>query len=173
MKHEVREMKEKDLPKVAALLGESYAYLASTEGFSESQLEALVQERGSEEALRSQMDEYRFMVLDKESVLSGVLAMKGNEITKLFVRSDEMRSGIGTMLFEIAQRAAARAGYDALVVGTTGHAIPFYKAMGMEVEETRIAATGPLAGWEIAVLKKPLHMVNTTRKLHRTDDVHL
>lgn len=173
MKHEVREMTEKDLPKVAALLAESYAFLAEKEGFSKEQLEALVRERGSLEALRSQMDEYRFMVLDKESVLSGVLAMKGNEITKLFVRCDEMRAGIGTMLFEIAQRAAARGGYDALVVGTTGHAVPFYRAMGMEVEETREAAGGPLAGWKIAVLKKPLHMVNTTRKMHRTDEVHL
>jgi len=99
--------------------------------------------------------------------------LRENEITKLFVRPGEIRAGIGTMLFEIAQRAAVRGGHDALIVGTTGHAIPFYEAMGMEILEKRNAPSGPLAGCEITGLKKALHMVNTTRKLPRSDEVHL
>ncbi|MHC4599810.1 MAG: GNAT family N-acetyltransferase [Planctomycetota bacterium] len=173
MKHAVRKMTAEDLPKVAALLEEAYTYLAEMEGLTPDQRENLIRERGSEEALLEQMSMYRFFVLEKESILSGVMALRENEITKLFVQPGEIRAGIGTMLFEIAQRAVARGGHDALVVGTTGHAIPFYKAMGMEIVEKRNAAVGPLAGWEITVMKKALHMVNTTRKLPRSDEVHL
>jgi GNAT superfamily N-acetyltransferase len=114
-----------------------------------------------------------YTYLEKESVLSGVMALRKNEITKLFVRPGEIRAGIGTMLFEIAQRAVARGGHDTLLVGTTGHAIPFYESMGMEVLERRTASEGPLEGFEITVLKKALHMVNTTRKLPRSEEVHL
>jgi GNAT superfamily N-acetyltransferase len=158
---------------VTALLEEAYTYLAGKEGLTSEQRVNLIRERGSTEARREQMESDLFFVLEKESILSGVIALSGNEITKLFVHPSEIRAGIGTMLFEIAQRAVGRAGHEALVVGTTGHAIPFYEAMGMEVEERRRATVGPLAGCEITVLKKPLHMVNTTRKLARSDEVHL
>jgi len=173
MKHTIREMTEADLENVAGLFEKAYTYLAEQEGFTPEQRENLIRDRGSVEALEQQMREYRFYVLVKEGLLKGVMALKGHEITKLFIDPSEIGSGLGSLLFEAAQRTIARAGHDVVVVGTTGHAIGFYLGRGMEITGTRTAEVGPLRGWEITVLKKQLHTLDTTRILRHDPEVHL
>lgn len=173
MKHTVRAMGTHDLKKVSQLLRDAYGYLADREGFTEEERERLFEMRGSEEALADQMRAYKILLLEREGVLAGVLAMQGNEIAKLFVDPEHVGTGIGRILFEMAVRFSARSGHDDVIVGSTPHGAPFYETMGMMEVERLTATEGPLPGREIVILRKPLHMLNTTRKLRRETDMHL
>ncbi|MCU0724105.1 MAG: GNAT family N-acetyltransferase [Planctomycetes bacterium] len=173
MKHSVRKMADTDLPKVSDLLRGAYAVLAEREGLSAEEGAALFEQRGSVDALRAQTGEYEFFVLEREGELAGVLALKGNEVTKLFVHPGFLRRGIGAGLFEMAQRTVARAGFEEILLGTTGHAVAFYRAMGMVVTGTSPAASGPLKGRQVTIMRKPLCRTNTTRRLANETDLHL
>jgi N-acetylglutamate synthase-like GNAT family acetyltransferase len=166
-------MEPGDVERAARLLRACYAFLAEEEGLGEERFEALVRERGSPEALREQMEAYKIFVLEREGILRGLVALKGAEITKLFVHPEEIRSGVGAMLFEIAQRNVVRAGHDILLVRTTETAIPFYLSMGMETVETKPAPAGPLQGTDITTLKKALQTTATTKLLKPEGDPHL
>lgn len=173
MMHTIRNMKPEEIQKVSAMLKRSYEFLGKQEGLTDEECAALFEQRGSPSALLAQMKEYSFYVVVREGILAGVLAMLENEITKLFVDPSLHTSGIGSALFQIAQRTAAREGFDALVVGTTGFAIPFYESMGMEIYGTTKADEGPLAGRTITLLRKHLMGSNTTRKFVSGKNVHL
>jgi N-acetylglutamate synthase-like GNAT family acetyltransferase len=160
-------MQDIDAREVTKVLSLAYTFLAEKEGYSEEQLADLMEARGSETAVREQRREYRFFVAEKEGKIRGVMALKENEITKLYVDPKFHRQEIGTMLFEVAQRAIARSGYHNVLVGTTGYGVPFYLAMGMDVAEMKTASSGPLKGWEITVLRKPLNLEDTTKKLKK------
>lgn len=173
MKHTARKMRETDLTRVAMFLEECYGELAAREGMGEPERRRLIEARGSEAALRSQMEEYVFYLLERESIPAGLVALKDNEITKLYVGPAHQGSGLGRILFEVAQRIIVRRGYDSILVGTTAHAVPFYESMGMSVEGRRPAPAGPLAGREITILKKELHTLTTTIRLPHDGRVHL
>ena len=61
-----------------------------------------------------------------------MLALDGNEISKLYVDPSVHRQGIGKQLFDLGERVVAEDGHDELTAGAVfDSAIPFYEAMGM------------------------------------------
>jgi GNAT superfamily N-acetyltransferase len=167
VKFTVREMTERDIPNASRILSAAYGFLAENGEFSDEECRALVERRGSEDALRKQAAEYTFYIAELEGEPAGIMALRKSEITKLFVHPRFHRRGVGTLLFEVAQRWAVRGGYDRLTTGTTGFGTPFYEAMGMRVCGRKTADRGPLAGHEITLLEKSMDQDRTTRKIKR------
>ncbi|MFH2203432.1 MAG: GNAT family N-acetyltransferase [Elusimicrobiota bacterium] len=155
MRYTVRPMQENDIPRVSEILCACYRFIAGPDGFSPEQLAAILKERGSVEAVRHQFKEYRWLVACDDQV-AGAVAVKENEITKLYVDPTTHRQGIGKLLFYEAERIISASGHQEVTLGTTGHGVPFYRSLGMEVVNRKRCAHGPLVGNEVTLMSKPI-----------------
>jgi len=127
-------MQEEDCSEVSRVVCTSFQWVADREGVTRERLNYYLSERGSEDAIRSQFQEYQCLVACAGQTIVGMVAVKGNEVTKLYVEPQFHRQGIGTMLFNAAQRIIMRAGHKEMVLGTAfDSSIPFYEAMGMSI----------------------------------------
>ncbi|NIA16374.1 MAG: GNAT family N-acetyltransferase [Nitrospiraceae bacterium] len=133
-----------------------YTFLAEKQGFSVSQLQDLLATRCSEERVLGWLDQWECLVAQSGEGLVGVAAYGGNSLDELWIRPESHGAGIGGALFRWVEREMARAGESTLAVRTTGHATGFYEKMGALVVGTRVCPGGPLAGWTLTCLEKPL-----------------
>lgn len=153
---EIREMRDEDLAQVSQIVCAGYRWLAEQEGFTPKELDRLITKRGSEQAIRSQSLEYRFLVATKADLVVGVVAIKKSEVTKLYVDSEFHRQGIGTALFRAAEEIIAQDGHKELFLGAFPSSVPFYEAIGLRVSSTQVKHCGLLAGRQCAIMKKAL-----------------
>lgn len=153
----VRDMRDEDCPQVSRVVCSSFQWAAKREGLPPEQVKDYVIRRGCEDAIRDQAREYRFQVACVSGRIVGVVATKGNEITKLYVDPRLIRKGIGETLFRTADEAIRRAGYRDLVLGTAFEwSVPFYEAMGMSKAGRRSVVCGPVEGVDSMIMKKTL-----------------
>ncbi len=153
---EIRKMRDEDLPRVSQIVCAGYRWLAEQEGFTQEELDRLVARRGSERALRSQAQTYRFLVATKGEIVVGVVAIKKNEVTKLYVDPEHHRQGIGAALFHAAEEIIAQDGHKELFLGAFPSSVPFYEGIGLRVSSTEVKHCGLLAGRQCAIMKKTL-----------------
>ena len=153
----VREMHDGDCPEVSRVVCASFRHGAERDGFTEEQIQSYFSGRGSETAIREQFRQYQCLVACAGQTIAGVVALKGNEITKLYVDPRLLRRGIGSMLFEQAERIVSQGAHEDLVVHTVFKSgIPFYEAMGMATVDSKPVAFGPLKGTDSTLLRKSL-----------------
>lgn len=133
-----------------------YRWLAEREGFTQEELNRLITQRGSEQAIRSQSLAYRFLVATKADLVVGAVAIKKNEVTKLYVDSEFHRQGIGRTLFRAAEEIIAGDGHKELFLGAFPSSVPFYEAIGLRISSTQVKHCGLLAGRQCAIMKKAL-----------------
>ena len=155
-KLEIREMKDENLPRVSQIVSAGYRWLAEREEFTQEELDRLVSQRGSKQAIRSQSLEYRFLVAIKADLIVGVVAIKKNEVTKLYVDSEFHRQGIGATLFRAAEEIIAQDGHKELFLGAFPSSVPFYEAIGLRVSSAEVKRCGLLAGRQCAIMKRAL-----------------
>ena len=84
----IREMTPADIPEVSRVVCASFARAGELEERSIEEIDSYVNERGSESAIREQFDEYDFRVANVDGQIRGVIAVQGDEITKLYVDPD-------------------------------------------------------------------------------------
>jgi ribosomal protein S18 acetylase RimI-like enzyme len=150
----IRDMKKDDLKAVSDLICACYEWLAKMEGFTSVETSDLIRERGSPEAIAGQWREYQFMVAEIDGEAAGAVSIRGNEITRLYVKPAFFRRGLGSRLFINAEKIIADRGYDNISPGAFPTSAPFYEAMGMKLEYEKIAAGGPIKGHPILVYGK-------------------
>ena len=148
----LREMLPHDRQAVSRVLSRGYEFLAEHQGFTNEQLQRLLTERASEEAIRIHFVNYQCFVAEYDSTVVGVVTAKDNTVMDLFV--DPAYHRIGTALFKMVEKLIQQSGHKELVVKTTGYSIPFYEAMGMSIVGQETACVGPLKGWVCTHLKK-------------------
>jgi len=149
-------MTEGDLPSISRIVCGGYRSIAEAEGYSQEELDFLIAKRGSLEAIAAQSREYTFWVAADEGVLTGVAAIRNNELTKLYVESGRHRRGIGTMLFKWAEKIIGDAGFAEMILGAFPKSAAFYEKMGMLTTKIKIMETGPLRGHQIFIMHNPL-----------------
>jgi GNAT superfamily N-acetyltransferase len=71
-----------------------------------------------------------YVVATRGGAVAGYAALRGGEVTAVFVRPGEARRGVGAALLARLEREAARAGRRTLRVVAARSAVPFYAAMG-------------------------------------------
>ena len=159
-------MREADIPAASRLVCDSFRWSAEREGYAPEQISAYFAERGSPQALRALLPLCQWLVAWKEDTIVGIAALKGDKIDKLYVERRFLRQGIGRRLFRRAEELIARAGHKEIVVGTGfPGSIPFYRAMGLRESGRKTIVTGPCAGKEVVLLRKPLLRSDEDRKL--------
>ena len=130
----IRPMQKDDIPTVSRLLCDCYKWLGQTDGFGAEYVEFLVTKRGSIETVERESTVENYLVACIDDEIVGMVSIKGETITKLYVDPKRHRQGIGELLFEVAEEIIAREGHQKLTLGTLGESpVPFYTAMGMTV----------------------------------------
>jgi len=152
----IRFMGDDDVLAVAELLGKTYRWLGQREAFTAEQVEFLVSKRGSLECVSRESRNQLYFVASVRGDIVGMVAVSGNEITKLYVLPAHHRTGIGTELFAAAEAVVRGAGYDRLTLGAFRTAVPFYAAMGMSVTGRKPHGRGPLEGLSVTLMEKEL-----------------
>ena len=152
----IREMHEEDLGEVSRILCADYRFLAEREGFTDEQLNSLLADRGSEASVREQRRVYSFRVAEGKDGLVGAAAVRGSELTKLYVDPPFHRNGIGGKLFGAALRLIRQDSHEEMVLGAFRSAIPFYERMGMTVSRWKTIDCGPLVGRRQAIMAMSL-----------------
>jgi len=152
-----------DIPEVSRVVCASFARAGELEERSIEEIDSYVNERGSESAIREQFDEYDFRVANVDGQIRGVIAVQGDEITKLYVDPDFQGRNIGRTLCEWAEQFIGKKGYLALMAWAAfDAAIPFYKAIGMSVIGRKFDILGRSRGRNAMLMKKQLDQVSIT-----------
>lgn len=154
---EIRAMTESDCAAVSAVVCESFRHAAEREGVDEAAIRRYVAERGCEAAIRRQFREYDCFVACAGQQIVGMVAVKGNEVTKLYVDPQCHGQGGGGMLLAAAERVIASAGHDEMVAWAAfNSAIGFYEAMGMCAAGRKWDILGMAHGGNPMLMKKTL-----------------
>ena len=153
---DIRPMTLNDVPAVSRLVTACYEFLTERQGFSPEQLRRLLAERCSEAWGRETFEAYSRFVAESGGRVVGLVGIEGNDIAELWVDPAWHRRGTGLILFGKAEQVIADAGHATLTVRTTGYAIPFYEAMGARIVGRKPCPGGPLVGWPLTYLEKPL-----------------
>ena len=91
-----------------------------------------------------------------ESEIVGVAATYNNIITKLYVDPKSFRQGIGSALFDAAEKHISSKGFNDIFLGAFPASAGFYESMGMELEDTKISAGGPIKGHQVFLYRKDI-----------------
>jgi predicted N-acetyltransferase YhbS len=149
-------MARDDISEVSELLRSSYAALSKLEGLTREQSDFLNTERGSIESLLSESQYQLFMLARDAGSIVGVVAVKGDMITKLYVSPERTGQGIGRSLYEAAESWVRAQGHSRVSLGAFPSAVPFYERMGLAVVGEK-RPCGPLSGRTLFVMEKRLH----------------
>lgn len=149
-------MNDNDLAEVSRIVCACYVWLAGQEGYTPEETARLIGERGSAEALVSQQKECHFIVAESDSRIVGIAATSKNIIIKLYIDPDHFRKGIGSRLFDAAEKHIANDGYNDIFLGAFPVSAGFYEAKGMELEEKKLTTGGPIKGRMIWLYRKEI-----------------
>lgn len=151
----IRGIEINDYPDVSRMVCASFKWGAEREPYSPEQIESYFRERGSVEAITEQFKAYQTLVACIDGQIRGMVSIKDNEITKLYVDPKAFRLGIGRRLFEAAEELIRNAGYSEFFLGTifrTNHV--FYEAMGMCRTSEKTVSKGPFKGTKTTIFTK-------------------
>ena len=98
----------------------------------------------------------RYLVAEQAGRMAGYGALRGGELTAVFVRPREARRGVGTALVSALERAARRGGARTMTVLAAPPALAFYAALGFRgTRAVRVPLPGGVA-LEARALRKSL-----------------
>lgn len=150
-------MNEQDIEHVSELLCACYRWMGERDNLNSDELRFLVEKRGSVDTIRDEMINQQYLVACDGDDVIGMVAVKKNDIAKMYVHPDHHRRGVGKRLFAAAERIIAGAGYDTLTTSAFGEApVPFYESMGMTVTRRFQGRPAVMSGRWAYVLKKDL-----------------
>ncbi len=153
----IREMGVADIGRISEVVCSCYSWLGERNGYTGEQVDYLLRERGSVETIQVESQEQRYLVACVNGAIVGVAGVKGNELAKLYVDPEYHGQGVGRVLFESAEMAIIKGGFDDMIAGVIGRsAFGFYEKMGMSVFETKLVKEGAFRGCEVPVMRKCL-----------------
>jgi len=153
----ISKMTDDEIPAVSKLLCSCYTWLGEIESFPEEFTDFLVTKRGSVETVKRESQSQIYLVAHIGETIAGMVAIRNDEITKLYVSPEHHRKGIGRELFKIAEKLIIEGGYNKIVLGAVaGSPVPFYESMGMSIDERKKSRLEYFKGGEIILMSKKL-----------------
>ena len=151
----IREATRKDAETVSRIVCLCYEGFGQTDGFPGDVITELKKRRGSVECIRELITNEHVFVAADGSQIKGMVSIKDNEITKLFVDPHYHRQGIGKQLFTCAESFVREHGYRDMFLGAAVQtAVSFYERMGMTVTKRCKIDCGPCIGMTSIILGK-------------------
>jgi len=166
METTIRNMLGTDVPEVSRLVCRSFVWGAERDRVSQEAIVGYIEARGAPTAIQCQFEEYHCLVAEDEHVVVGLVAVSGDEVSKLYVDPERMGRGVGRFLFECAERMIRDGGYREMrLVTMFPSTVAFYGKLGMSVKSRGVADHGPCAGCATIVMTKPLDNNPTLMRL--------
>ena len=154
---DIRAGRQADAERISAIVCRCYEGFGETGGWSSRVVAEVKQLRGAVECIRDLIRDESVFVAEARATILGIVSVKDNEITKLFVDPDHQRRGIGGRLFAHAESVVRNCGFSTLFLGAAVETpIPFYEKMGMRVVRRRTIDRGPCQGMASTILEKAL-----------------
>ena len=151
----IRKATQQDAEIASRIICICYEGFGETDDFPGGVIAELKKCRGTAEHVAELITNENFFVADEKNLLKGVVSIKDNEITKLYIDPQYQGKGLGRRLFTHAEAFIKAKGYeDMFAVTATLAAVPFYEKMGMVVSQTRTIDKGPCIGMTSIVLRK-------------------
>ena len=164
----VRAMNHEDIPRVSDLLCSCYRWLGKEEHLTPRNIQFLVKQRGSSDTVKRESATETYCVACNDTEIAGMVSVKNNEITKLYVHPMWHRKGFGRLLFEKAEEIIAGNGHTKVILGTIGESpVPFYKSMGMTISGRKTCKMEQESGREVILMEKAIDY-----KLKHNNRVH-
>ena len=155
----IRKAVSADAEKISGIVCSCYEDFERTEGYPHEVVVELKKIRGSVDCIRRLIDEEVVLVAADGRHVKGMVSIKNNEITKLYVEPQHQRQGIGKMLFSRAEVLIRGRGFMSMFLGAAGETmIPFYTGMGMRVSSRREIEHGPCTGMISTILEKGIRI---------------
>jgi len=149
-----------DAEPVSRIVCLCYEGFGRTDGFPGDVIAELRERRGSAECIRELISDEDVFVAEDEGGVRGVVSVKANEITRLFVDPSCRRRGIGRELFAHAESFMLGHGHREMFLFAAARTpLPFYERMGMRIARERTIDCGPCIGMMSTVLEKALGAV--------------
>jgi len=153
----IREANHRDAIRISEIVSGCYRNYEITDNYSHASVEKVIEKRGSEESINSLIENESVFIFSRNEDIVGVISLKQNEITKLYVEFDFQKQGVGTLLFRHAESIIRENGFTTLMLGVAAPtAVAFYEKMGMHISETRESNCGPSKGRQATIMKKSL-----------------
>jgi ribosomal protein S18 acetylase RimI-like enzyme len=153
----IRKMTEAEIPIVSKLLERCYAWLGEIERFPLAFSNFLISERASVETIEREFKNQLYLVAKTRGSIVGMVAIRDNEITRLYVSPENHRQGVGKDLFNAAEQIIAESGFDRLSLVAIGESpVPFYRAMGMSVVKRAKSTLPCYKGGKVILMEKSL-----------------
>ena len=153
----IRPMIDADCPRVSEVLCACFRWLGEREGFTQRQLDHLLEQRSCEATVRAEAASRPHFVACIDGRVVGMAVVNGDELARLYVHPDCHRCGIGRRLFETARDAIREAGHREMKVGAlVDSARVFYEAMGMTASDTVPWEPAIFGDRRVTILTMPL-----------------
>ena len=164
----VRVMNREDIPRVSDILCSCYRWLGEKEGFTPHDVRFLIRQRGSIDTVKRESEIETYCVACDDTETVGMLSVRDNEITKLYVHPRRHREGLGKLLFEKAEEIITANGHTKIILGTIGMSpMPFYESMGMVVSGRKPNKMGQESSREVILMEKEI-----VKELKHNNRVH-
>jgi ribosomal protein S18 acetylase RimI-like enzyme len=153
----IHKMTESEIPIVSRLLERCYAWLGEIERFPPAFIDFLISKRASVETIERESKNQLYLVAKSRGSIVGMVAIRDNDITKLYVSPENHRQSVGKGLFRAAEQIIAENGFDRLSLVAIGESpVPFYRAMGMSVVKRAKSTLSCYKGGEVILMEKSL-----------------
>ncbi len=151
----IRKATLKDAEKISRIVCECYDNFGQTDAYPSEVIRKLKEYRGSVESIRELITNEDVFIAYDDSCIKGMVSVKDNEITKLYIDPSNHKQGIGKQLFTYAESFIQRQGYRDMFLGVaTQTPLPFYERMGMKIRQKRIIDRGPCIGMTSTIMEK-------------------
>jgi ribosomal protein S18 acetylase RimI-like enzyme len=153
----VKKMGKQDINRVSEIMCNCYRWLGEKEGYTKKQVDFLISKRGSIESIKAESQNQLYLVAYMDKTIVGMVALKDNEITKLYIDPKYHKQSVGTTLFDAAEQAVIHAGYKEVLSGVSANsAVGFYEKMGMTITDSKVLKTNVWNGHKVTLMKKCL-----------------
>lgn len=150
-------MQKNDISMVSKVLCSSYRWLGEKEELPSDLIDFLVKQRGSIETIIRESVTETYLVACDGSLITGIVAVNKNEITKLYIDPKHHRQGIGRLLFSSAEKIITTNGYSNIILGAFGNSpVAFYKSMEMSITGRKVSKPGNSSEVIITLMEKTI-----------------
>ena len=151
----IREARPEDATAISRVVCLCYEAFRETDDWPSGVVAAVKVRRGSSACIGELIRNEDVFVADDGDEVRGMISIRENEVTKLFVDPGFQRRGVGRSLFLHAEAFIRGRGFGRMFLGAAVRtAIPFYERMGMRVAEKRVIDCGPCVGMTLTILEK-------------------
>jgi len=151
----IRDAAIEDAETISRIVCLCYEGFGRTDDYPDDVIRELKRRRGSVKCMGELIRDENVFVAEDNGQIRGMVSVRQNEITKLYVDPYFQGQGTGKMLFNRAESFIKSREYRKMFLGAAAKTpVSFYESMGMRITRKRTIDHGPCIGMTSIVLEK-------------------